>query len=336
MEREEQHDEPRGIVPGLFGLLTGKEGSSGFGSLLLGVLGFLAGMAVVLYDKDSTDESRAFAGTVPFYLWVILIAGQTALWLMLFMPLAASLKGRQTSWGVLAKFILFAVILVGVFSFLVYRPTVMSLSPLVGYSFKMGLINFLGVATAMLAVLGIWTTQVALERLRDHIKDKGAFAPWRVRKGEDAESVSGLAAFLSLRADMEQYLLAAGVIIGAATLTTGGFRNAILAHNEKTPFPREAVLIYGLFASGMLALVYAPAHVWLMRVRSLLRDKLAPLPDKKPGEEGSPRSWSEWVGERKAVDEFLQVKSGVKSFAGGVSILTPLLGSLISVLIGGK
>jgi hypothetical protein len=30
------------------------------------------------------------------------------------------------------------------------------------------------------------------------------------------------------------------------------------------------------------------------------------------------------------------VQSGVKSFAGGLSILTPLLGSLISLLIGGK
>src|ERR1700754_3934545 len=98
MEREERHDEPRGIVRRLLGLLMREEGSSGFGSLVLGVLGFLAGMGIVLYNKESTDESRAFAGTVPFYLWVVLIAGQTALWLMLFIPLVASLKGRQTSW----------------------------------------------------------------------------------------------------------------------------------------------------------------------------------------------------------------------------------------------
>ena len=84
----------------------------------------------------------------------------------------------------------------------------------------------------------------------------------------------------------------------------------------------------------MLALVYAPAHVWLMKVRTLLRDKLAPLPDKKPGEEGAPKAWSQWAGERKAVDELLQVQSSFAGFAGGVSILTPLLGSLISLLIG--
>lgn len=192
------------------------------------------------------------------------------------------------------------------------------------HDWKLKIFNYVGMGVGVLAVTGLWATQAALKRVRPaFIKAENGGGrpdlPWHITN------------FLRLRLGLERYLLAAGVIVGAATLATGALRQAILAVRPDLAgkFMVYDVIGYGLAFSVLIALVYAPAHAQLVRARSLLRDSIVELP------EAGPESWDKWNAERKAVEELLQGHTSLfASLTGAISILTPLLGSLVSILIG--
>ena len=123
-------------------------------------------------------------------------------------------------------------------------------------------------------------------------------------------------------------------MIGAAVLATGGLRNAVLAYSASpgahaVDFPREFVLMYGIFYSAVLALVYVPTYARLSEVGRAIRDRSLPAP------EMTDQSWTRRYEARTRADEFLQLGlSTSQSFRAGVAILTPLAGSLLGLLIG--
>lgn len=311
--------EPSGVSSGSASPRRATDGA-GYLPPLLGVCGFGLGLLIILWDKGRGDASKRFTGSAAFLMWVSLIAGQTALWLALAAVLYRSLREFTFERKVVKKAALYVVVVAVGTVAAAYtgfgRPAD---APLAHHAWKMGAINLLGAAVVLLAFIGIWLAQAALERL------------WRRVEGAAGGSYSPdvIKEFLRIRSHLERYLLAAGLFVGAATLATGGLRNATVAFNPETEFPREHVLLYGLVASGILALVYAPAHAQLVSVRARLRDALAPLPSVEPA------SWSDWNSQRKAVEDLLEIHSGViGSFIGSVSILTPLITSLVAILLG--
>ena len=285
-----------------------------FAITFLGFVGFAVGAGITLWGANSTPESQKFVSSPEFHLWLLLIAGQTALWFAIVIPLIELLRSLPFDKRILPKC---AVYLLG-FALLsmgakYLRPEV---HPLAFHTVKMPIINTIGSIAGTSAIFGIWLVQAALERLN-----------LRLESGK--EHTSEIKDFLSLQTKLEKLLLAAGIIIGAATLATGGLRNATLAYQETASFPREYVLLYGIFYSGLLALIYGPAYASLLAVGSRLHDAIIPIPETPPD------SWDSWLSNRKAVGELLQIQSGpLTSFTNGVSILTPLIGSLVAILLG--
>ena len=283
---------------------------------LLGFIGFVTGMGIILWDANSTPESQRFISSPEFRVWLLLIGAQTALWFALLVPLIELLRTLSFDKRILPKCVLY---LLGFILLLVEskysRPEV---HPLAYHTVKMPLISVVGSIVGTLAIVGIWLVQAALERMRLRIE---------IESGEG--HTKEIKEFLSLQTTLERCLLAAGIIIGAATLATGGLRNATLAYEKTATFPREYVLLYGMFFSGLLALIYAPVYASLSAVRACLYDAIIPVPVTPPD------SWSSWHSNRKAVGELLQVQSGpITSFTNGVSVLTPLIGSLVAILLG--
>lgn len=318
------------LPSGLWTLLPLALGMTGF-ILAYIVLGVGEKMAVPDYQKLGCEnpagaQDVAFNATSQYRLWALLICAQMTLWFAIFLPLVASLFGRRAwrrvpTWDVLLKAAALGLFLVWVAKWSgSYKAPFAALGDIhAGHASKMNFVNAVGFFVAVLAIVGVWATQEALKRL-------GAC-------GETTPDEGRVKEFLALRSNLESYLLAAGVIIGAATLATGALRQAATAvcASAAKQFMVQDVLGYGLGFSLLLALLYAPAHAQLARTRAALRDALVPLP-KQDG-----MSWFDWNGERKAVGELLHANAGLfASFAGAVSILTPLLGSLVSLLIGGK
>lgn len=130
---------------------------------------------------------------------------------------------------------------------------------------------------------------------------------------------------------LEHLLMAAGTIIGAATLATGALRSALIVYKNEADigFPKEYVLLYGLIYSMFLAAVYLPVYLKLQKKGRELRDRLIPIP------KGDQESWAGWYSNRKALDDLLQLQlNPVASLFSGISILTPLAGSIVGLLIG--
>lgn len=308
--------------------------------LLLGLVGFVVAFYVLRWDAFKGDAAKRFAGTAQYRLWALLLYTQTALWFALALPLAASLfrKGERPkkydiSWDVALK-------AAAVFGFLLWmyfsngfdapvEDLKESLNP--HHDIKLAFFSLGGLGVSLLAMAGIWAAQGALKGLGDEsraAKEKGATA------ATTAERVGRAERFLALRSRVELYLLAAGTIIGAATLATGALRQAVVAYSPRYEhqFMVQDVLGYGLGFSFLLALVYAPAYARLAQTRALLLDELAPLSGQGAGGQ---KPWDEWNKERKAAGEMLHANAGFfASMTGAVSILTPLLGSLVALLLG--
>lgn len=60
--------------------------------LVIGLLGFAFGPAILYFDWPFPDETRAFTSTGEYALWLFLFAAQTALWALALLPLTASLN----------------------------------------------------------------------------------------------------------------------------------------------------------------------------------------------------------------------------------------------------
>lgn len=312
-------------------------GLKGVVPILFGLAGFVVAFYVLRWDASVGVEAKRFSGTAQYRLWGLLLYTQTALWCALALPLWVSVfrrGGRPKQFDITPEVLVKAAV---VFGFLLwiyfsggFEAPVKDLREFLNphHGKKLAVFSLGGLMVALLAMAGIWAAQGALEKLGDESRaaqEKGAAA---------AETVGRVEHFLALRSRVELYLLAAGTIIGAATLATGALRQAVIAHSPRYEhqFMVQDVLGYGLIFSFLLALVYAPAYARLAQTRSLLLGELAPLPGQGAGGQ---KPWDEWNKERKAADEMLHANAGFfASMTGAVSILTPLLGSLVALLLG--
>ncbi len=223
-------------------------------------------------------------------------------------------------------------------------------SPLTHQGLKLPPVLVVGMLVGLLAIGGMWLVSLAFERL--------ATKP-PLRAGS-------IDLFLALRDELNTLLAIAAVIVGLGALATGALREAVLAANDekvyrdsavtcltrylneppeevlrnfddltkahpdciKLKFAREYVFEYGLFFTGLLAIAYAPSFLAMRRAGVRLRNKAYPM--LAPGD----AKFFDRLEERRRLDEFLQTNlSANANFKAGVAILTPLAGSLVSLLL---
>ena len=188
--------------------------------------------------------------------------------------------------------------------------------------------------------------------------------PAPTRTGRERESA--ITRFAAHRDQLQRFLALAGTSIGIAVLVFGAFQNAgassnlvparaVYCTNLRTggemslrdrlycagagkpgndqTFPDEFVLLFGLYASGVLALAYAPAFLTLQGSGRDLLDRL-PTTAKKSGESEA-EALLRRIDERSKLESALRLNVGTTtSFRAGAVVLTPLISSLIVLLLG--
>ena len=133
-----------------------------------------------------------------------------------------------------------------------------------------------------------------------------------------------------LQDHLHRSILVLGTIIGLATLAAGALRNLQIQHDPdfEAFYPPEFQLIYGAFYTVILALIAVPTYVSLLEVGTKIRDGQLPPPSIDSD------SWSDVHARRRQFDEVFQLSfNSSRNFRYGVAVLSPFIGSVISILI---
>jgi hypothetical protein len=293
-------------------------------TLALAALGGLAGFADVFVDRlwhAWSDPQWHAVRTGPYALWILLICIQPALWFVAIVPLGRVLRslapygrGAVRRISVLAaEFGLLVAIGIGASGHLVHFPDYLP-----GHREKLLALSILGALFGIAAAIGVWLTHEKL----------------RVMAGAPITDAS-VSELLETRDLLQNLFLFLGAVVGLAILAAAGERAAIGAFSdltaEKDPgsFPQEYVLVYGIYFSILLALLYLPVHLTLRAVGHRLRDHYFALPPP------SDPTWQDICGKRQTFEALLSLNIGpTASFKAGLAIFTPLLGSLTGLLLG--
>jgi hypothetical protein len=95
---------------------------------------------------------------------------------------------------------------------------------------------------------------------------------------------------------------------------------------------QDVVVLYGLYFSLLLALVYVPTHGRLIAACRIAINHLAPLHDVSVEQAGPGQlSLGQQISQRKLLEDYLEVKAGgLENLRSSVAILAPLLAGLVS------
>ena len=134
---------------------------------------------------------------------------------------------------------------------------------------------------------------------------------------------------LEYRSLLQVYLLIAGIILSLASITGVGYRAIFvgLKADGIENFPVSHALIFGLFFTVLLLLVYIPVHLTLTETCRKLRDAICPIT--------SIETLQEVMHLRKQLDEMLQINVDImSSFKHGFMALAPFVSSLLASVVG--
>jgi hypothetical protein len=313
-----QHDDVRGKhfeVPALIGIAVVG------GAIAFGIIG-LGGLP----ENGTRRFGSAFRHSGEFRMWVFLLVVQTAMWAIgAALLLSPEMRRPLRHVWADARLPVFASVAATAVP-LVTFVTVVSLKsnlhyPLRWHREKVLALSLIGIGVALIGIAELALVRFALER-----------AP----TGGTAKDIEH---YLTLRTLLQRVLGVEGAIVGAAVLSAGALRNAVVAYNqihtkyESVPdpskFPREFVLIYGAFFTLLLAMLYVPVYFRLLDVG---RENV-----KNACEDADPRSeaWLAAYEKRKKLEEYLQLEVTTSAgFRSGVAILTPLASALVALLLG--
>ncbi|WP_084510661.1 hypothetical protein [Nocardia lijiangensis] len=137
--------------------------------------------------------------------------------------------------------------------------------------------------------------------------------------------------YLTLRDDLQAFLWILGVVISLGTLALG-FALQALIHDSDTDDAQsqvsQAVWVYGLYYTALLALSYGPAHVALLSVGRSIRDTIVG---------GTPIGKAEvedWLRRRQELDGLLQLgQNPVSNIKAATLVVSPLLGILLGAFV---
>jgi hypothetical protein len=284
--------------------------------LLIGIGGFLFGIGLLFLGSGRTAQSEEFVRTTGFLVWAAAIGAQTAYWAVVAGPLWADLAAvwRRAKQGRAATLALGGVIAVIVIALPLVSAGVSG--PLWGHTPKIRVLTVIGgLVVGVPALSGIALVQrQASELAREPI-------------GED-----DVAAALEARSRILRFLSVAGAVIGLAVLAAGALRKATVPEFVgASEFPQEGILLYGAFFTGLLLLVYGPAHAALKGLGARIRDHYFPLSE-MPAPDAD--SFKGWLDRRTTLESLLQLNvSPAQQLQASLFILAPLLSAVITALV---
>jgi hypothetical protein len=271
-----------------------------------------------------TKAEWDFIGRDQTALWLLLLCGQAALWAALLNPLMRTLRElrpwhrRRTAVLGASWFILAFAALSGVTA-AVKIPDY----DLPGHGTKLALLTLFAGLVSYLGALGIW-------RVDNAANDPALDVPQpREPTSEPPAAPGQIDRYLHLRDALDRLLVYMGAIVSSAVLAAGALRNAVVSWDPDADFAEERVLMYGLFLSALLALIYIPPFQRLRTVGARLRDAYAP-PLWPPHPD-----WRKRAEERAALGELLRLEvTPSASLGAALAILAPLASSMVARLLG--
>ena len=293
-----------------------------FVGLGLTVGGGALGVMIILfgYPFPEGSASQRFVQQPGFVVWLILIGVLTALLTLFAVPLWLSLRSFKEHY---THNKLDTIISTVIIALLFIAPSPLRdlgnvpTPDLQYHSEKVGIILLFGLFTTMPAWVGILLIRMA---------SQSAFAA--IESTHDETAIMALVnRYLDYRRALQRYITILGVLVGLLTLATGALRSVqISAGMPESEYPIAVVLVYGLYYTVVLALIYTPTYVSLLDAGSRLRDRIYPL-DSLP-------SLIENTEKRAKMDEVLQLNVRAEhSLRAGIAILAPLLSGLFSSLL---
>jgi hypothetical protein len=294
------------------------EGDLGTWELLVALLaGELFGFVVVFGDYLWWDDHhRDFSSNGAFILWAGLMCAQTGLWALALAWLLPKISRLRAEYGdenrtevtYSTALILGIILLVAVGG-----PFINTWPDYVPHhAVKIALLTLVGALVGLVAARGIWFVHGGLKKL-------GA---------KDLRTETAQRTFLSLQSDLRRCLATLGAILGLIILAASAQRRAVLAYAPGTEYGYELVLVYGFFFSILVAAVYLPTQLTLARVGNSIRDEIFPaLPPTSP-------EWEKRAAKREKLGNMLDLQEGpFGRFKASAAILTPLIGSLVGLLL---
>ncbi|AKJ08401.1 hypothetical protein ATI61_12724 [Archangium gephyra] len=189
---------------------------------------------------------------------------------------------------------------------------------------KLHISNMLGLTATVLifsGIIGVHTQLIGrLRELRHHSGATGSGA-----LDEDVRWYQRQEVLL------KRFLTLCAIMLGCSIVSVGALRNLLnqaISTSTET-LPTAPVLGYGIYCTGLLASVYLPAHNTLKRVDHLLAEQML---QQSPG---APTTWKQRYEEQQAAHAWLGLQgSALQDLQQGLSVLTPLLASISSLVLG--
>jgi hypothetical protein len=142
-----------------------------------------------------------------------------------------------------------------------------------------------------------------------------------------------------IREELQRVLVVLSMMASVFTVQALVLRSALRVgaiQAQRPPvlaYSSEVVLLIGVFLTGVIALVFAPAYTAVIDVSRRLRDGVA----EQERQRRDVQSLTAWHETRRMLDEALQLRVTVQeSFLAGGAILSPFLASLFAVLTRDK
>jgi hypothetical protein len=285
-------------------------------AIVLGVAGFVVGLAIMFYESRHSDPSAEFVDSTSGWVWMVLIAAQVAFWAVVAIPLWSGLRNRHHRYtacldGSRIRSVLFAALFVAVpAAALRVTPPMNGLSdPLYYHQTKIAVISVLSWGTVVLpALVGMfWVYTIA-----DRLAPEG-----------DVED------YTDVRDSLQRLLKILGAVIALSTLSTGALLQAIAEKAPKSAPPlSELALLWGGGATVLLMAAYVPAYLKVQAWGKALVTSL--LGERALGSD----EWFDWDARRKTLDAYLQIDQGLLDrLESGIFILAPLLAAAVSVAV---
>ena len=301
-------------------------------------LGAGIGVCLATVGRGTAREALAFSATSEYITWVTSVAAMIAVWVLVglacvspFLHVRASLRSRR--WAPIAA------ALVGTLALIVIHIAVPLKEPpfffpLPYYKLRLAALALLAGLGGFLPLTGMWSMLVALGDIGTGAEDEQT-TPQTQQPVDSPDLVDGwsdkdgrlLQELVTFRSNLQVFLGASGVVIGATTLSVGALRNAMIASELGYDLPVEHVLLYGFMLTVFLATIYVPVDLTLTKRSEELLNRVRPYPISQfPGQA--------WVSERERLAALLHLqKRPLDSFRNLLAVFAPFLGSVASILI---